>query len=216
MSDQPRQLPEQDFSGKAYITDNRSPLRKLVGDKPIMHDTVEFPGSGNRFGSDSRVGIVAIPVGGRLAALGEAYKFLTGPMGNPAEFLSYGNGAAMLNTESQVQLLARTLRDPSDPSKPFAADVAELRQLLDADECDYLFDRVLQWDAQRSNFAKMPSLKEAEELFDALGKGIASRTSLKRYDAISLRSMITALAVQHSKRTQTRSSGTGPQSDSSA
>mgnify|MGYP003326202759 FL=1 len=121
---------------------------------------------------------------------------------------------AVLNLEVMVQTLARALVDPEKPDTLFAADAAEVRAHFEVDEIRACWDEYLAWSQERSPFRALKTLDEVREVADALGKGQASMTSLPRYDAGTLRAIITTLVAQRATWTTANSSATSQPTDS--
>jgi len=106
--------------------------------------------------------------------------------------------------------------DPDKPDVAFAADAAEVRRFFEVDEIRAVWDEYASWSQERSPFRSLKTLAEVKEVADALGKGLASMTSLPRYEYTTLRSIITALVDQRATWTTANSSGISPPTDSPA
>lgn len=140
----------------------------------------------------------------------EAIKWLVGLGGWQREDLVADAGDAVLNLEVMVQTLAMCLVDPSSTGVAFASDAAEVRKCFDVDEVRACFDEYVAHQSERSPFRALKTLAEVREVADALGKGQASQISLTRYDANSLRLIITELAASAQRWTTRSSSDTSP------
>lgn len=99
--------------------------------------------------------------------------------------------AELFEDEQTTQILARALRDPEDPSKPFAKDADELRRLITRDEKDILVDSYNAFIKEVSPSGKVLSESEIKDLFERLKKNPALGNNL---NLITLRRLLTYLA----------------------
>lgn len=144
-----------------------------------------------------------------------ATKWLTSTGGWTREDLMSDAGDALLNLETMVQVLARALVDPDNTDLPLASPAgdegaAEVRKLFDVAEIRACFDEYRANETERSPFRLLKTLDEVREVADALGKGLTAPTSLQRYDATTLRLIITALVDRARRWTTPSSSDTSP------
>jgi hypothetical protein len=199
-----------------FITDNRSGLAKLVGDGPVPHRAFPFPGAGGRFGEGTRFAVRALDAESKSRALANAVTWLTTKGGWTRDALYEQNGAAVLDLECKVQVLARALVQPDDARKAFVSGPDELRKLLESDEIAALFEQYLDYEEERSPLAKLRSWEEVEPALVAVGKGYATKTSLLRFDSATRLYMLHCMAEQlFGTPTTPPSSDTSPASDSS-
>lgn len=196
-----------------FVKDTRSPLAKLLGQSPLAHRKIEgFEGAGGRFRGAS-LALLALSGDAQERATSDAAKHLVA-VGFEREDLYTEIGEGIFSYEIKVQLLARSLVDGNDPTKPFAASADELRRTLEPDEVSVLFEHALSYQEERSPLSKARSWEEVEGLIDAVGKGLTAPTSLNSYDSGSLRFMLRELAYRYTARTKPPSSDTSPASDS--
>ena len=144
----------------------------------------------------------------------EAIKFLVGQGAHQREDLIGASGDSVLELELMTQLLARALMDHEKHREPFAKDAAALRGALFSDEIEACFREYTAFQAERSPIRGLRSADELKEVVEALGKGQTSQINLLRFDVISLRSIITSLAVRVSTLTRPSFSDTSPPSAS--
>lgn len=189
--------------------DDRSPLRRLLGEGGVPHRIFAFAGSGGRF-KDAQWAVRDLDAGGREQADADAFAFLVGKGGWTDDRLFTSQGSAALDLEAAIQVLSRVLVDPVDPTRPFgsAADIRGSDKLrgLDENEVLYLFNQWLVFHNERSCFDKTKDTKEAEEIFVSLGKGFALPTSLLSYDTATLRNIVLSGARLYSTLTKQDSS----------
>lgn len=199
-----------------YITDRRSGFAKLMGDAPVAHRAFPFAGAGGRFGDGAVWAVRALDSEQKMKAMNDAFTWLTTKGGWQRDALYEQNGAAVLDLEAKVQVLARAVVDPKDPRSRFFAGPDEVRKGLEADEVGALFEQYLDFEEERSPLAKLRTWEEVEPALVAVGKGYATKTSLLRYDSATRLFMLQCMA-EHRYGTPTTppSSGTSPASDSS-
>lgn len=154
------------------------------------------------------IGVRTLTAQDQEEAHAEAVKWLVSMGGWMREDLVGDTGDAVVVLETMVQTLARALVDPDEPSKPFAKDAGELRRCLDVDEIRVCFDEFNAWSLERSPLRYAKSLAEIKEVADALGKGLMGPTALTRFDATTLRSIITELVARRATQTRPNSSDT--------
>jgi hypothetical protein len=193
-----------------------SPLAKLLAGRARPHKTfsIEIARADGR---------VTLPLAMRsltaedaARAHADAVKWLVSTGGWQREDLIGDAGDAILNLEVMVQTLTRALVDPEKPDVSFAAEAAEVRRFFEVDEIRAVWDEYATWSQERSPFRSLKTLAEVKEVADALGKGLASMTSLPRYEYASLRLIITALVGQRATWTTENSSGISQPIDSPA
>lgn len=109
------------------------------------------------------------------------------------------------DAELTVQMLAVALRDPANPSEPFAS-AAELRGALSADEITAAFHAYLDFADERSPIRKFRSAEEVGAFVDAVGKGSIPRTELISYDTVSLATALLFAAARSPTSTKRSSS----------
>lgn len=190
-----------------FVVGGASPLRRALSgtqDKPRL---VEWPeGSRSRLASIP-LALKLLDNDTRARATAEALRWLTSPLpggaGLPEEYVYSDEGRAELGLETKLQILAAALVEPATSNRA-ARDANDLRQLLDADEVAYLFERYLELQQERSPFTSAESWEKVEALVTSLGKGTTPPSSLSGYDSTSLR--LIALSLVRRLRTQTRDS----------
>jgi hypothetical protein len=203
-----------------------SSLAKLAGLAAVPHRIFPFRGAGDRFPEGERFAVRSLPAAARMKAATEAERWLRRVGGYDASELLTETGQAVLQLEGKLRVLGAALVDPDDPGRPFAGvgddgrhDLGraadEIRDLLEAEEIEALFEEWIDFNDERSPLTKARTWAEFEGLLAAVGKGLASRTSLNRYDSASLRFMLRELAARHWTPTKLSSSATSPASDSS-
>lgn len=188
-----------------------SPITKLLGGTQRPHKVFRI--AGRLEGTDLAVRSISVEEG--EVAHADAMKRMTALGGWTREDFLNDVGEALFHQEMRLQVLARAMVDPQDPSKPFAASADELRRHLEADEVSAIFDEFSTFQKSRSPLREAKSLDEVREVADSLGKGLIAETSLQRYDAPTLRAIAIELAAWARTRTRLSSSPTSPPTDSS-
>jgi hypothetical protein len=191
-----------------------SPLAKLLAGRARPHKTFDLDITRAEGRTTIRLAVRALTAEDAARAHADAIKWLVSTGGWHREDLIGDAGDAVLNLEVMVQTLARALVDPEKPDTLFAADAAEVRAHFEVDEIRACWDEYLAWSQERSPFRALKTLDEVREVADALGKGQASMTSLPRYDAGTLRAIITTLVAQRATWTTANSSATSQPTDS--
>lgn len=103
-----------------------------------------------------------------------------------------------LDLEQKVQQLLKALRNPEAPTQPFARLAQSIRQ-LDPDEIQALFEMSLEFQRARSPLHVVKSLEELTEVLQYLGKASTDEIFLRRYDAVSLRFIVSELVSRYMK-----------------
>ena len=191
-----------------------SPLAKLLAGRARPHKTFDLDITRAEGRTTIRLAVRALTAEDAARAHADAIKWLVSTGGWHREDLIGDAGDAVLNLEVMVQTLARALVDPEKPDTLFAADAAEVRAHFEVDEIRACWDEYLTWSQERSPFRALKTLDEVREVADALGKGQASMTSLPRYDAGTLRAIITTLVAQRATWMTASSSATSQPTDS--
>lgn len=174
----------------AVLGTGDSPLVKLMGTGQRPMRTVDFPGER---GKGVAVGIWNLLQYETQQARLDAVKWIQEVCKVPDSALLAD--ASLADEETKNQLLFRALRDPQNPSAPFASTVNELRTLLTPDERDALYTQYLDFVDERSPLRKLKSAEEIDQIVTALGKeGSVGKTFLAYYDSVSLRSICLILA----------------------
>ena len=195
-----------------FAKDTRTPLAKALGDRGVQVHIIEgFDGSGGRF-DGIPLALRAVPESVRVKAVADALAFLTGPKCGMSEEYLYGtsNGAAELDLETRVQILATALVDPEPPHPRLVDSADSLRELLDATELSQLFDIYVDWLATRNPISQAKSLAEVEAVLTQLGKGMTPPCRLTSFDSSTLRSALHSLAVKLERLTSSNSSPSPP------
>ena len=148
------------------------------------------------------------------AANADAIKQLTSRAGWTREDFFNDAGTAIYHQELRLQVIARALVSPRDPSVSFAKDADEARKILEPDEVMAIYEIYAEFQEERSPIRRAKTWAEVEGMADALGKGLISPGSLPRYDSTTLRGIITSLVEWARKRTKPSSSDTSPPTDS--
>ena len=193
-----------------------SPLAKLLAGRVRPHKlfSIEIARADGRVTLPLAVRSLTADDAARAHA--DAIKWLISTGGWQREDLIGDAGDAILNLEVMVQTLTRALVDPEKPDVAFAAEAAEVRRFFEVDEIRAVWDEYATWSQERSPFRALKTLAEVKEVADALGKGLASMTSLPRYEYATLRLIITALVGQRATWTMANSSDISPPTDSLA
>ncbi len=93
--------------------------------------------------------------------------------------------------ERATQVLARALREPENPNKPFAASAKELRGLLEKEEKDLLLQEYYDFEQAVSPRINRMTEEEFEELWSSLKKSPELSSAL---NSCTLSGLITYLA----------------------
>jgi len=192
----------------AFVRDTRSPLARALGERGVVVKIVDDLG-----GQLDGIPLALRPLstetrGGAVAA---AIKYLTGPCGLSEAYLyDTSNGAAELDLETKIQLLAVALCEPAPPHAPVVASADELRGLIEANDAGQLFEVYADFLAERSPLSRAKSMAEVEAVVTALGKGMTSVSRLTSFDSTTLRSALYSLAVRHEMLTSSNSSPSSP------
>lgn len=203
-----------------FVRDERSPLEQMLGTQTVPHQVVEgFEGAGGRF-AGKRIAVRALSAHERVQAFSEAFKFLTRECGFEREDLYVGRGAEVLDFEAMVRALAFGLVVPAaskgEQPRQLVKNADEVRRKFEDDEINVLFNHLIEYSASRSPLQASQSWEEVEGFLTALGKGLASKTSLSRFAVATLRFMLHELACRHFSPTKPSSSDTSTPSDSGA
>lgn len=196
-----------------------TPLARLLGGympprKRFTLDVLRADAAGAPVTITLRLAVRAISVEETEEAHADAVKYLTTKGGHTREDFITSQGDSIMEVELMTQVLARALMDHDDPRAPFAKDAAALRGALFTDEIEACFREYSAWQAERSPIRALRSADELREVVDALGKGRVERTSLLRFDVISLSDIALSLADRVQKLTRPSSSDTSPPSES--
>lgn len=196
-----------------------TPLARLLGGympprKRFTLDVLRCDAAGAPVTITLRLAVRAISVEETEEAHAEAVKYLTTKGGHTREDFITSQGDSIMEVELMTQVLARALMDHDDLRAPFAKDAAALRGMLFTDEIEACFREYSAWQAERSPIRALRSADELREVVDALGKGRVERTSLLRFDVISLTDIALSLADRVQKQTRPSSSDTSPPSES--
>lgn len=97
--------------------------------------------------------------------------------------------------ENTIQILARALRDPGDPKKPFAANVDQLRGMITLEEKNALVAEYNAFEAEVSPLAETISDSDLDRIFDEVKKKPETGNGLNIY---TLRKLIIYLASRQS------------------
>jgi hypothetical protein len=162
-----------------------SGLAKLFGG-PIPHKTFEYEGCGGRFKSQQWA-MRAPSALDHTQALSDARKFLESK-GWRVEELQLGEvGAQAFELAAQAFVLARSLVEPNDPSKPFADSGEQVLRLLQVEEITGLFSLLTEYQAERSPLSSGAlSLEKIDGVLDDLGKGLLAPTWWRSYASATL------------------------------
>lgn len=196
-----------------------TPLARLLGGympprKRFTLDVLRCDAAGAPVTITLRLAVRAISVEETEEAHAEAVKYLTTKGGHTREDFITSQGDSIMEVELMTQVLARALMDHDDLRAPFAKDAAALRGTLFTDEIEACFREYSAWQAERSPIRALRSVDELREVVDALGKGRVERTSLLRFDVISLSDIALSLADRVQRLTRPSSSDTSPPSES--
>jgi hypothetical protein len=193
-----------------------SPLAKLLAGRVRPHKLFSIEIARNDGRTTLPLAVRSLTADDAARAHADAIKWLVSTGGWQREDLIGDAGDAILNLEVMVQTLTRALVDPEKPDVAFAAEAAEVRRFFEVDEIRAVWDEYATWSQERSPFRSLKTLSEVKEVADALGKGLASMTSLPRYEYASLRLIITALVGQRATWTTENSSAISQPIDSPA
>lgn len=185
-----------------------SGLAKLFGG-PIPHKTFEYEGCGERFKGQTWA-IRAPSALDHQQAIADARKFLEGK-GWRVEELQLGDvGAQTFELAAQAFLLAKSLVDPSDASKPFAESGEQVLRLLQVDEINGLFAVLVEYQAERSPLSSGAlSVAKIDEVLDDLGKGLLAPSWWRSYASATLARFTQRAADRLVSQTKPRSSPSG-------
>lgn len=187
-----------------------SPLRELLGEaslyvKPV---TLEGPEWGKLQGQT--LGLRSLSAARPVEALGRAVEWcLKAPKLDRGDMhLEGSNEAGALDLVTRAQTLHLALVDPKPPHASITQKPEEVLDLFTAEQVVWLFERYSEVQQERSPIKHLADPAAVKEVAAALGKGFLSGTSLKSFDAATLRSICLELADQLSKRTTPPSSDT--------
>lgn len=185
-----------------------SGLAKLFGG-PIPHKTFEFEGCGARFKGQTWA-LRAPSALDHQQAIADARKFLEGK-GWRVEELQLGEvGAQTFELAAQAFLLAKSLVDPSDPSKLFAEGGEQVLRLLQVDEIVGLFAVLTEYQAERSPVSSGAlSVAKIDEVLDDLGKGLLAPSWWRSYASATLARFTQRAADRLATQTKPKSSPSG-------
>jgi len=190
------------------LLERPSPLAELLGDAPVFVRRVELAGEEWGRWAGHHVGLRSLPTGAHTKAYGDAIAWLTAEARLTREDLMADEGAASLEVETRVQILAQSLVSPVAPHARMVKSAADVRDRFTPEQVVWLFERYQEVQQARSPIKTLADPAKVKELADALGKGFLSATSLKSYDAGTLRRICIELVARLSTPTTPSSSGT--------
>jgi hypothetical protein len=185
-----------------HQTGGLSPLARLMQGRELPHVLVTLPGFEGEEDDGARVALVALTDHSFTEARLAAQAWLT-KKGLPDHMLQSEMGQAMLDNEVQTQCLHFALRQPKMLTARYTASANEVRGYFEPHVRLALWNELLSFTAAR-NPLQHASDEEVEELVALMGKD-SSETELPAlsfYDAVTLRSMCTALANRCRKLTR--------------
>jgi hypothetical protein len=106
------------------------------------------------------------------------------------------NDTSLAEEEFKTQLLFEACRDAKEPKRRWFRSDNAVRDFLEPDECEALFQAYLDFVDERSPLKKIRSDAELDKIVSALGKDATARTLLNSYDSVSLRSIARELAIR--------------------
>ena len=194
------------MSDEAFL--KGSGLAKLFGG-PIPHKSFEYDGCGERFKGQTWA-IRAPSALDHQQAIADARKFLESK-GWRVEELQLGEvGAQAFELAAQAHLLAKSLVEPSDPSKPFADSGEQVLRLLQVDEITGLFAILTEYQAERSPVSSGAlSLDKIDGVLDDLGKGLLAPIWWRSYASATLARFTQRAADRLATLTRLKSSPSG-------
>jgi hypothetical protein len=204
VSNNPLGLPDEAIV-KAPSALRQLTLRQLLGAGAVPHvvHALQGPAWGPLDGQS--VALRALSTDEQERCVADALKWLTEGAKLQRADVYTETGEQTLAVEYQVQVLARALVMPADPRKPMVEGAADVRELLSPEQVAWLFEQYTAFQATRSPYQKLTP-EGVEEVATALGKGFLPPTSLSSFDAATLRSIVTALALRLSTLTTAPSS----------
>lgn len=189
------------------VTRRPSTLREMLGHQALPYAVVTLDDASWGALYNKAVGLRALPAGRQSQAVGAAIRWLTTEGGFERADVFTETGENALELEFKVQLLAAALVSADDPKKRLVDGPADVRELFLPEQVQWLFERYLEHQRERSPIKAMGP-ETIRQIAAELGKGYRPATSLKSYDAATLRSIVIELANQLLMRTTPPSSGT--------
>lgn len=190
------------------LTKRPSSLRELLSIGKVPHAPVLLEGAAWGPLAGQRVGLRSLSADALTRSAGAAAAWCCAEAGLDRRDLYTDVGSESLEIEYRVQVISRALVHAEDPSRPMVDGASDVRELLTPEQVTFLFERFLEFQQTRSPYEVLGDSAKIEELARDLGKGFRPLTSLRRYDAATLRAIITSLVNRPAKPTPPRSSDT--------
>lgn len=190
------------------LIERPSPLAELLGEAPVFVRRVDLTGEEWGRWQGQHVGLRSLPNSTHAKAYGHAIAWLTGDAKLAREDLFSELGAATLEIETRVQILAQALVSPEPPHARMVKQASDVRDRFTPEQVVWLFERYEEVQQQRSPIKAITDPAKVKELADALGKGFLPRTSVSSFDAGTLRRIMLELVDRHSTPTSPSSSDT--------
>jgi len=186
-----------------------SPLRELLATKPVHVTPVrlEDPLWGPLQGKT--LGVRSLSAGQPVECVGRAIEWCLKTAKIDRADLYTDNGGAALDLITRVEILHLALVDTAPPYARLTDNPGEILELFTAEQVVWLHDRYGEVQQARSPIKHLADPEKIKEVAAALGKGFLSPTSLKSFDAGTLRSISHELVELLLKQTMPPSSGTG-------
>lgn len=194
------------------VSDTRSRLARMLGGAlPFLR--VEAP-TGRLAGLP--VALRALSSEEIQTATRAAYKSVTDAGG--ADYVLTDVGEPDLALQTKLELLAVALVEAPAKDHPMpregytrlVSSSADLAKLLDPEEIDFVWNRYLDHQKERSPISHAESWEEVREAVLAMGKGTIPTSRLSGFDASSLRTIVVGLAKELATLTRPSSSTTSP------
>lgn len=114
-------------------------------------------------------------------------------------------GQSALEQVAKASMLARALVDPADPTTLACADGAQVLTLLHTEEIDYLYEMLVEYQAERSPLARGDlDLSKMDEVLDDLGKELMPPTWWRSYGSASLARLLQRAASRLASPTKAK------------
>lgn len=199
----------------AHARDPRSPLARALGERGVAVKILDDLGGSRLDGIPLAMRPLSTDTRGKGVAA--ALRFLTEKCGLTESYLyDTRDGAAELDLELKIQLLAASLCEPAPPHAAVVKDADELRTLLEPGDVAQLFEVYADFLAERSPISRAKSAEEVEAVVTALGKGMLPASRLTSFDSTTLRIALHSLALRHERLMSSNSSPSSPSTEPDA
>lgn len=200
----PKPLTDPMLRGSGEVV-SANPFREFLGASKRPDKLVPLPGDWGKRGFKTRLWVLSEAE--VLEARTATVRFLSKHFGEGEVYLRIAADPAIAQEELERQVVARSLRDPDEPTQALLS-VEDVRIYFTAEDRAAIMDALTQFRAERSPLASLKSPEDAKEFIALLGKDPTASELLNYSDIDTLRSIARELAVQLTTLMRANSSST--------